>query len=190
MKYCNILQYGAAYASMGMKWFNCEYHHAASETVQQMAAFVISDHCIWELVGRYVGMESTALYSKWLPHTRVDWWGNKRKQKSTTCYTIIPCPMCGMFCLSSIDTGTRGHQLNISMTSSWDFADEAACIMGLQLCRCFSGHLRDIQCPSKLQKCFCCVSMVYHRMPVMICTHYMVWSMKKNLTKIVMATKT
>ena len=33
-------------------------------------------------------------------------------------------PMCGIFHLPSIDTGTRSHQFNIRTTSSWDFADE------------------------------------------------------------------
>ena len=37
----------------------------------------------------WYGMESQP--SKFLPISRVDWWGVKREQESTTCYTFTPC---------------------------------------------------------------------------------------------------
>ena len=63
-----------------------------------------------------VGIESTAssLSGKFLPLTRVDWWGDKRAGVHNM---LNIYPKCRIFYLPSIDTGTRDRQFNIS--SEW-----------------------------------------------------------------------
>ena len=53
----------------------------------------------------WYGMESAALYGKFLPLTRVD--DEVIRDRAGVHNMLHIYPMCGMFYLSSIDTGTR-----------------------------------------------------------------------------------